>query len=136
MNRGLPRADPRNLAEHGPKDYVARFVFGAAISLLAGLIGMFLGPKFGGVWLGFPAILPASLTMIQKRHGKEEAAIDSEGAVLGAAAFVVYAIVLTIFTSPWGVVATLVVALVLWTVVAVALYTLTRIVFGHHAAPK
>jgi len=28
---------------------------------------------------------------------------------------------------------TLIVAVVVWTVVAVALYTLTRIVFGHHA---
>jgi hypothetical protein len=135
MNRGFPRADLRKLAEHGPKDYVVRFMFGAGISLVAGLIGMLLAPKLGGVWLGFPAILPASLTMIQKREGKEQAAIDSEGAVLGAAAFVVYAIVLAMFTAQWGVLVTLIVALVVWTVVAVALYTLSQIVFGHPATP-
>ena len=41
-----------------------RFLFGAGISLVAGLAGMAFGSKIGGVLLGFPAILPASLTLI------------------------------------------------------------------------
>ena len=68
MNAHLvPKVEPGALANHGPMDYVSRFLFGAGISLAAGLIGMKFGPVVGGVFLGFPAILPASLTLIEER---------------------------------------------------------------------
>lgn len=133
--RGMPAADVHSVAEHGFKDYAIRFGFGAAIALAAGLLGMWFGPKFGGVFLGFPAILPASLTLIQKKDGKEQAAIDSEGAVLGAIAFVVFAVLVTVLLMHWGVVATTVVALVVWVVVAVALYALARAIFHREPSP-
>lgn len=133
--RGWPQFRPADIAKHGVKDYVLRFAFGAAIALVAGLLGMWLGPKFGGVFLGFPAILPASLTLIEKKDGREQAAIDSEGAVLGAIAFVVYAVAVTLFVMRWGVAPTVVIALIVWTVVAIALYAIARVVFGHEPDP-
>ena len=78
----IPEVKPSEITSRKPTDYLVRFVFGAAISLVAGLIGMKLGPTVGGVLLGFPAILPASLTLIEKKEGKEEASIDSLGAIL------------------------------------------------------
>ncbi len=133
--RGWPEVTPSDIAEHGLKDYAVRFGFGAAIALLAGLLGIWLGPKFGGVFLGFPAILPASLTLIQKKDGKEQAAIDSEGAVLGAVAFVAFAIVVALVVVRLGVVPTVIVGLIMWTVIAVALYAVARIVFRREPTP-
>ncbi len=133
--RGWPQVTPSDIAEHGVKDYVVRFAFGAAIALVAGLLGMWLGPKFGGVFLGFPAILPASLTLIQKKDGKEQAAIDSEGAVLGAVGFVGFAIAVALLVVRVGVVPTVIVALIVWTAIAVALYALARIVFHREPTP-
>ena len=132
---GWPQLTPSDIAEHGLKDYAVRFGFGAAIALVAGLLGMWFGPKFGGVFLGFPAILPASLTLIQKKDGKEQAAIDSEGAVLGAVAFVAFATVVTLAVVRLGVVPTVIVGLIVWTVIAVALYALARIVFRREPTP-
>ena len=67
----MPEVKPSEITQRKPTDYVVRFMFGAAISLLAGLIGMRFGPVVGGLCLGFPAILPASLTLIEKKEGKE-----------------------------------------------------------------
>ena len=133
--RGWPEVTPSDIAEHGVKDYAVRFAFGAAIALVAGMLGMWLGPKLGGVFLGFPAILPASLTLIQKKDGKQQAAIDSEGAVLGAVAFVAFAIVVAVAIMRLGVVPTVIVGLIVWTMIAVALYAVARIVFRREPTP-
>ncbi len=133
--RGWPQLTPADIAEHGVKDYAMRFGFGAAIALVAGLLGTWFGPKFGGVFLGFPAILPASLTLIQKKDGKEQAAIDSEGAVLGAVAFVAFAIVVALVIVRLGVVPTVIAGLIVWTVIAIALYAVARMVFRREPTP-
>jgi hypothetical protein len=117
-----PQVQPGEISKHSLKDYAVRFAFGAAISLAAGLVGLKFGARAGGVFLGFPAILPASLTLIQKRAGKTEAAIDSEGAVLGAVALVAFATFIFVVVGHLGVAATLVLALALWLVIATALY--------------
>ena len=136
QGRGLiPSVKPGEIARHKPSDYLVRFLFGAAISLVAGLIGMKFGPVVGGVFLGFPAILPASLTLIAKKEGAEEASIDSLGAVLGAIAMVAFAAVIVLAASRWGVVVTLAVALVVWLAVALALYALVATVYKREPAP-
>lgn len=131
----MPEVEPAEVVQHKPQDYAVRFVFGAVISLVAGLIGMKFGPVVGGVFLGFPAILPASLTLIAKKEGKAEAAIDSLGAVLGAVALVGFALVVIFVASRWGVIATLVVALVVWLVLAFALYAIVASVYKREPAP-
>ncbi len=131
----MPEVKPSEITQRKPTDYVVRFMFGAAISLLAGLIGMRFGPVVGGLCLGFPAILPASLTLIEKKEGKEEAAIDSLGAILGAVAMVAFAVAVRMWVIGWGVVATVVVALVVWVAVAAGLYGLVAAVYRREPAP-
>ena len=117
--------------------YIARFAFGAGIALAAGLIGMKFGPMIGGIFLGFPAVLPASLTLIEKKEGDDEAAIDSVGAALGAVAMVAYAVIVVKVAPLWGVVPTLAVALAVWVAVAVGLYfAVSRLVPRSRPAPS
>lgn len=125
----LPRTDPDKIKSHRFRDYAMRFLFGAGIALVAALVGMKFGPKAGGVLLGFPAILPASLTLIQKREGKNEASIDSIGAILGATALILFAIVVAVAATSWGVLPGLLTALIVWLVVAVGLYVAIALIY-------
>jgi hypothetical protein len=76
-----------------PSELGMRFAFGAAASLIAGLASIVFGPRAGGVFLAFPAILPASLTLIEKKEGILEATHDVAGAVIGALGLVGFAVV-------------------------------------------
>lgn len=79
------------LRDAPPRDLVIRFVFGLTVSAVAAVIGIVINPRFGGVFLAFPAILPATLTLIEKEKSKQQAKDDDVGAVLGAAALIVFA---------------------------------------------
>ena len=131
----VPEAHPEKIRTERFSDYAVRFAFGAGISLAAGIAGMVLGPKAGGVLLGFPAILPASLTLIQRKEGKEEAAIDSVGAILGAVAMIAFAAFVSVSVTSLGVVPSLVIALVVWLAVAVGLYFLVALTFEREPEP-
>ena len=109
-----PGIDPAALKKHGVSDYVTRFAFGAGISAVAAVVGLVFGTKIGGVLLGFPAILPASLTLIEKKESKEAASVDSIGAILGAIAMIAFAIAVSLAATRWGVVPGLVAALAVW----------------------
>ena len=89
----LVGADLSKLSKIRPKDIVVRFAFGAAISLVAGLISLGFGATAGGMFLAFPAILPASLTLVEKKEGTEAAIHDLDGTILGAAALGAFALV-------------------------------------------
>ena len=60
----LAGADPSKLSKVRLGDLVVRFGFGAAISLVAGIISLAFGATAGGMFLAFPAILPATITLI------------------------------------------------------------------------
>ena len=79
-------------------EYALRFFFGGAITVATGLIAMRYGPVFGGLFLAFPAIFPASATLVEKHEtekkryagivdnsrGRKAAALDARGAALGS----------------------------------------------------
>jgi uncharacterized protein DUF3147 len=87
-------------------EYLIRFVAGGIITVAAGLIAKRFGPSFGGLFLAFPAILPASATMIAKHkrlrkeekglrgtiRGRKAAGADAAGAALGGIGLIVFAI--------------------------------------------
>ncbi|HKW07813.1 MAG TPA: DUF3147 family protein [Candidatus Dormibacteraeota bacterium] len=132
----VPRVEPEKAKGQRFSAYALRFAFGCGIALLSGLVGMYFGPKVGGVLLGFPAVLPASLTLIQKREGKDEASIDSIGAVLGATAMIVFAVLVLLTVQRFGVVPSIGVALIVWLAVAVGLYLLVALVFKREPHPR
>ena len=56
-------------------------------------MALVFGATAGGMFLAFPAILPASLTLIEKKEGPEAAIDDIDGAILGAGALGGFALV-------------------------------------------
>jgi Protein of unknown function (DUF3147) len=86
-------------------EYLIRFVLGGAMTVVAGLIASRFGPVVGGLFLAFPAIFPASATLVEKhvrerkersgmrgsKRGKDAAALDAAGAALGSFGLVGFA---------------------------------------------
>jgi len=118
-----PKLNVSALKRQGPRDYMMRFAFGAVIAAVAGIAGLGMGDKMGGVLLAFPAILPASLTLIERKEGRRIAAIDAMGAILGSIALIGFAITASLGLRHWGGVGLAAAALV-WMVLASALYVL------------
>ena len=52
-------------------EYAVRFLFGGLITAATGIIAKKYGPDIGGLFLAFPAILPAAATLMEK-HEKEK----------------------------------------------------------------
>src|SRR5262249_18289046 len=87
-------------------EYVIRFLFGGAVTAAAGLLAKEFGPILGGLFLAFPAIFPASATLVQKHEcekkqragikvtlrGKRAAGLDAFGAAQGSVGLVCFAL--------------------------------------------
>jgi len=120
-------------------EYLVRFLLGGAMTVVAGLIAARFGSVIGGLFLAFPAIFPASATLIEKhvrerkekaglpgvRRGKEAAALDAVGAALGSFGLAAFGLVirLMVVQSPAG---ALVLAAASWLAVAVLGWQLRR----------
>jgi hypothetical protein len=88
-------------------EYVLRFAFGGAVTACAGLVAKRWGPEVGGLFLAFPAIFPASATLVDKhekqkkqRTGKsktlrarEITGVDAAGTAMGTVGLAAFAIV-------------------------------------------
>lgn len=114
----------RKIRDVRPRDLAIRFALGAAISVVAGILGNVFGHRFGGAFLAFPAILPASLTLVQEEEGTRRADRSAIGAVLGAVGMVVFALVGEASFGRMPPFLALALALAGWTLAAVALYAL------------
>jgi len=125
----------RLLALFAMSKYLVRFAFGAAISLVAGLLGMVFGPKLGGLFLGFPSH-PARIAHADREEGGQARSRHRhEGATLGAIAMILFALLVSLTVARWGVVLSLAASLAVWTMVAVGLYTLVMAVFHRQPEP-
>src|SRR5689334_2494674 len=74
--------DSSQFAEESFAEYALRFTFGGAITVCATLVARRYGPSIGGLFLAFPAILPASITLVKRHAGRRQAADDARGAIL------------------------------------------------------
>ena len=85
---------------------------------------LLFGPRIGGLMLAFPAILVASLTLIEEQEDSEEAREDSRGAMAGAAGLAVFGVVGAVLFGDLPGAWVLVLAALAWTAVALGLYRL------------
>lgn len=100
------KVDTSALGQTKWHDYAIRFFFGGLITALAGLIAREYGPVVGGLFLAFPAIFPASATLIEKHEtekkenkglrgtnrGREAASVDAAGSAMGSIGLLVFAV--------------------------------------------
>jgi hypothetical protein len=86
-----PEFAPEQLRKTKPWEYAVRFLFGGAITVATGLIAKQWGPVIAGVFLAFPAILPASITLVKRHDGRKQAVEDARGARLGSLGLVAFA---------------------------------------------
>ena len=132
------QVDPSGLKQTKWHEYALRFVAGGVITVIAGVIARKWGPGIGGLFLAFPAIFPASATLIEKHerqrkqerglHGEERgadaAAIDALGAAMGSVGLVAFAGIcwwlIPRYPAPWALggatVAWLLVSFSIWTI--------------------
>ena len=80
----MPTVVPKKLLQSTAGEHALRFGFGGVVTLLTGLVAHRLGPSIGGLFLAFPAILPAALTLVDEHDGREQAIDDTRGAALGS----------------------------------------------------
>jgi hypothetical protein len=113
---------PAKLREVNRGEVGIRFAFGAAVSLVAGIVGVLVGAAAGGLWLAFPAILPAGLTLVEHKENRRQAERDVRGAILGAVGMVAFAAAVYVAVPLVGGLLAVLVALLVWVVVTLGLY--------------
>lgn len=112
------KLDSSTVRETRWHEYVLRFLLGGLITALAGLIAEHFGPVVGGLFLAFPAIFPASATLVEKhererkaakglsgnQRGRDAAALEASGSAIGSIGLCLFAAVLWAFLPqhrPW-----------------------------------
>lgn len=117
-----PEIDVRQVRGVKAREMLVRFALGAAVSVTAAIISNAAGARLGGVFLAFPAILPASLTFVQDKEGTQKADRDAVGAILGGLALLVFAGVAESMFGRHSAVLVLGVALAAWLFSIAVLY--------------
>jgi hypothetical protein len=121
-------------------EYATRFMFGGMVTLLAGLIADRFGPAIGGLFLAFPAIFPASASLIQRqqkekkqkagfegsRRGRLAAGVDASGAALGTCGLIAFATAAWILLGRQPLWLVLTLSTLLWAAVCVTLWLTWR----------
>lgn len=92
----------------------------------AAIVTILLGSRLGGVLLAFPAILPATLTLIEEEESEEAAKDDDAGAVLGAISLVSFAATMWLLLPAAAPAAALTAGAAVWLVTAVGLYVVVQ----------
>jgi hypothetical protein len=121
-------------------EYIPRFLFGGAVTAFAGIVARKFGPGIGGLLLAFPAIFPASATLIAKhekrekeevgrrgnKRGRRAAGVDSIGASMGAVGLIIFGLLvwkLILLLPVWLVLAS---ATLGWLLVSISVWKIAR----------
>jgi predicted benzoate:H+ symporter BenE len=116
-------AEPRRISQTRPSEYAIRFVFGGAVTAVVGVIATAFGPAVAGLFLAFPAILMASLTLIANHESRPAAGADALGAAAGSIGLMAFGAVVWLLSSHLSGVGLLSLATSLWLVVSLAVWT-------------
>jgi hypothetical protein len=143
-------ANPSALKMTRPHEYVLRFLFGGACTAIAGWIAHRFGPELGGLFLAFPAIFPASASLIEKHERERKAtagmdgtsraraaaSLDAAGASVGALALLGFAAVVWMELAQHNATAVITTATVVWAVLAGLIWMLRKSRVLHLRQPR
>jgi len=119
-----PRFELAGLKRSKWWEHALRFVFGGVITAAAGIAAHAWGPVVGGLFLGFPSIFPASITLVNEYDGRKKAIDDARGARLGSLGLIAFAGVVWATARAWPPAAVLAAASVAWLVVDLGAWAL------------
>jgi hypothetical protein len=131
---------PSTLKQTRWHEYLVRFVFGGLITAAAGMIARKFGPEVGGLFLAFPAIFPATATLIEKHEAetKEQkglkailrsrgaASVDAAGSAIGCIGLFVFAEIVLHFIIGHNLWLVLAGAMLSWLAVAVLAWVIRK----------
>ena len=134
------KLDPSVIGQTKWYEYAIRFLFGGLITAMAGMIAKKYGPGIGGLFLAFPAIFPASATLIEKhekqkkeengltgtRRGREAASVDAAGSAMGSVGLLVFAFLVWQFIPRYSAWAVLIGATLAWLIASVLIWHVRR----------
>ncbi len=60
-------------------EWILRFLFGGAVCVFAGLMSKWFGREVGGLFLAFPAIFPASASLVESHERAHKARAGMDG---------------------------------------------------------
>lgn len=124
--RGGVEAKPEQVERSSWKEYAVRFLFGGIITAVVGVLGKMFGPSVAGLFLAFPAILPASLTLVASHDGTKAAGDDALGAAAGSVGLVLFGLVVWLTATHAPAYLVLAAASVLWLVAGVSVWWFFR----------
>jgi uncharacterized protein DUF3147 len=148
------RIEPGALHQTKWFEYAIRFVIGGGITVITGILAKSYGPVVGGLFLAFPAILPASATLVSKHEkqknaasghnarmrGRRAAGVDAAGSAIGSIGLIAFATFAWQLLPSHSAVLVLAVATLAWVAVAVSLWTLRKLfssrILKTHRAPQ
>jgi Protein of unknown function (DUF3147) len=104
-----------------------RFVFGGMITVGTGTVAQAYGPVVAGLFLAFPAILPASLTLVWRHDGRRDASMDAKGAAVGSLGLAAFGTAIWLTAGNEAPAPTLLLAALSWAFVSVGVWWL---IFG------
>jgi Protein of unknown function (DUF3147) len=121
-------------------EYAVRFLLGGTVTVVAGHLAKHYGPVFGGLFLAFPAIFPASATLVDKHErqkkqragipqtmrGRQVAGVDAAGAALGSLGLATFAYIIWKLLPAWNVAIVFIVAVVAWLCVSCSLWWIRK----------
>jgi hypothetical protein len=125
-------------------EVVLRFLFGGLATVATGLIAKSYGPVIGGLFLAFPAIFPATATLVEK-HVKEKkkkahmdgvnrsrsaVALEARGTAMGSVGLVLFALLLWRFLIDRPAWLVLLAASMAWLITSIVLWELRRLIRG------
>jgi len=134
------KVDPSVIGRTKWYEYAIRFLFGGLITAVACIVAKQFGPGIGGLFLAFPAIFPASATLIEKhekqkkeekglqgaRRGREAASVDAAGSAIGSFGLFVFALVVWQFAPVYSTWLVLTGATVAWLTVSVLIWQVRK----------
>ena len=82
----IVRLNPAALRQITWQQYMVRFLMGGIVTALAGLIAKKFGAGIGGLFLAYPAILPATVTLVEKHERQRKGRLGLSGAKRGRVA--------------------------------------------------
>ena len=114
------------------REFAWRFIFGGLVTAAAGFIANEFGPVIGGLFLAFPSIFPASMTLVQKhemekkerysmsgkRQGVRAAGASAAGAALGTFGLLIFGLVVFLYAPEHNAWLVLGCATVAWCIVS------------------